>query len=65
MRIGITQSKVYVVPKSRRKGSKNRRRPNLAREMFPQMQKALDNNTTEVERRFNEMLFDVAAKFNR
>lgn len=67
MRIGVTQRAVYVVPKQRgvRGRSRSRRRPNLARLLYPQMQKALDKNQAEVERRFNQMLFDVAAKFNR
>lgn len=65
MRIGVTQRAVYVVPKRRGVKKRSRRRPNLAGLLYPQMQKALDVNTDEVERRFNAMLFGVAAKFNR
>lgn len=66
-RVGITQRAVYVVPKQRGARGRNqrRRRPNLARLMYPQMQNALDRNQAEIERRFNAMLFGVADKFNR
>lgn len=67
MRIGVTQRAVYVVPKQRgvRGKDRRRRRPNLAGLLYPQMQKALDQNAAEIERSFNQMLFDVASKFNR
>lgn len=68
MRIGITQRAVYVVPKQRGvkgRGRQQRRRENLARLLYPPMQKALDRNAAEVERRFNRMLEGVADKFNR
>lgn len=65
MRVGVTQRSVFVVPKKRGSKNRKRRRPNLSGLLYPQMQKALDVNAAEVERRFNAMLFDVAAKFNR
>lgn len=66
MRVGVTQSSVYVVPRQRGTKTGRRKRPNLAvRLMNDAMQPALDRNVPEVERRFNAMLYDVAAKFNR
>ncbi len=66
MRVGVTQSLVYVVPRKRGTKDQRMKRPKLApRMMNESMQPALDRNKPEIERRFNEMLYGVAAKFNR
>ena len=66
MKVGVTQSSVYVAPRQRGTKTRRRKRPNLAvRMMNEAMQPALDKNTAEVERRINAMLHGVADKFNR
>jgi hypothetical protein len=66
MRIGITRNLVYVAP--RQKGSRGRgprRRPNLANLLMARaMEPALERNAARVEAGFEQMLDDVADRFN-
>lgn len=69
MRVGVTRNLVYVAPRQRSRTSRTNprvRRPNLAGLLMDQaMQPALDRNQTRVERELEQMLDQVADRFNR
>src|SRR5262245_44121547 len=63
MRTGVTQTLVYVAPKSRRKSGSPR--PNLAGLLAGQaLEPALDQHSVEIERRFGQLMDKVASEFN-
>src|SRR5580765_8464450 len=60
MRIGITRDLVYVAPRSRGRGNRNRARPNLANLLMNRaMEPALEQHASEIEARFGEILDHV------
>jgi hypothetical protein len=66
MRVGVTQTSVYVAPRHRGTRDGRRRRPNLAglllqRSMLP----ALTRNQPRVVREVDEMLAKVGRKWER
>lgn len=69
MRVGVTQTTVYVAPKQRGvkgRGLGHRRRPNLAPLLMDRaMQPALDNNIADVTRAVDDLLFDVGREWER
>lgn len=68
MRVGVTQRSVYVAPRQRavRRGDHPAKRPNLAGLLMSRaMQPALERNEPQVRRAFDEMLGQMAARFNR
>jgi hypothetical protein len=66
MRVGVTRSLVYVAPRQRGAARGPRRRRNMADLLAVRaMEPALDINRPLVERNLEEMLDDVADKFNQ
>jgi hypothetical protein len=66
MRVGVTTKLVYVVPKQRGVRAGKRKRKKFGTLMLDRaMEPALDQHAPDLERDFNEMLYRVAAKFNR
>jgi hypothetical protein len=65
MRIGVTQSAVYLAPRERgRKTTPARRRPNLATLLLGRsMEPALAHNENEVVQRIDDMLLTVGAEW--
>lgn len=68
MRIGISRSIVYVAPKERGRQSRANprlRRPRLADQMGPEMERALDANVKQAEAGFLRLLDDVGKEWER
>ncbi len=62
MRVGLTQSAVYIVPRQRRRGGS--RRPNLGNLLLREMTAALEENETRTTESFENWLGRLAAKVN-
>lgn len=65
MRVGVTQTLVYVAPKRRGRGQ-HRRRPNLfGLLMSRSLEPALARNREFIRREATDVIVDVARKWNR
>lgn len=68
MRVGVTQRVVYVAPKQRGlgRGDHPAKRPKLSGLMLTRaMEPALRQNESQIRRDFEQMLNDMARRFNR
>lgn len=66
MRVGVTQTSVYVAPKRRGRGGPNSRRPNLKGLLLGRaLDPALDMNEERITQGFEDALLDVARKWER
>ena len=67
MRTGLTSCSIYVAPRKRgRRGVDKRKRPKFAAVLMDRaLQPALDMHDADIERRYEQMLDDVADRFNR
>jgi hypothetical protein len=65
MRVGVTQSAVYIVPRQKRRGGNlGSRRPNLGNLLLREMTAALEENETRTTESFENWLGRLAAKVN-